>query len=60
MNVEDRIQQRIEQARRKIAADKAARTRRQAARTAGLLARHTAKLAHLGLDNSTPAPSGAA
>lgn len=60
MNIEDHVQQRIEQARRKIAADKAARARRQAARSAGLVARRTAKLAHLGLlDNTTTAGSGA-
>lgn len=57
MNVDDVVQQRIEAARRRIAADKADRARRKAARAAGLVQRYRIKTAYL--DNTTPAASGA-
>jgi hypothetical protein len=47
LTVEDLVQQRIEAARRKIAADKARRREQQQARTRGLGRRHAAKLRHL-------------
>ncbi|MET9876549.1 hypothetical protein ABZZ36_18270 [Actinacidiphila glaucinigra] len=47
MNVEDLVQQRIEDARRRIAAAKKRRTAQQAARQAGLAHRHARKLRNL-------------
>ncbi|MDX3235681.1 hypothetical protein PV392_08270 [Streptomyces sp. ME03-5709C] len=44
MNVEDLVQQRIEDARRRIAAAKKRRTAQQAARQAGLAIRHARRL----------------
>jgi len=59
-NVEDVIRARIEAAMRKVEAQRADRARRQRARAAGLARRHAQRLYNLGIDNSTPAPSGAA
>jgi hypothetical protein len=59
-DVNDLVQQRIEAARRKIAADKARRARQKRARDAGLVQRYRIKTAYLDqLDNTTLAASGA-
>lgn len=66
MNVEDLIQERIEAARRRVAAEKERRARFATARARGLAQRHAARLRNLArsqqdpaTDNSTLAVSGA-
>jgi hypothetical protein len=51
MNVDDVVAERIEQARRRIEANKRRRATQQAARQAGLIARHRVKLARLEADS---------
>ncbi|MCW2899690.1 MAG: hypothetical protein JWO67_1955 [Streptosporangiaceae bacterium] len=59
MNVDDLVAQKIEAARRRIAADKADRARRKTTRDAGLILRHATKLRHLAAtSNATPAATG--
>ncbi|MFE9391185.1 hypothetical protein [Streptomyces sp. NPDC006784] len=59
-DINDVIAARIEQARRKAAADREHRQRRARARAAGLAKRHARKLRHLAeTDNTSPAASGA-
>ncbi|WP_411088341.1 hypothetical protein [Streptomyces sp. 061-3] len=60
-NVDDRVAEMVENARRQIAARKKQREELAAARRRGLAARHAQKLRHFAdrLDNSTPAASAA-
>ncbi|TRV70817.1 hypothetical protein FKN01_32220 [Streptomyces sp. 130] len=54
MNVNDIVQERIQAARNRIAANKRRRDELNAARTAGLTARHAQKLRHLTTRNTNP------
>lgn len=59
-DVNDIVAERIEAARRRIAADRERRARQKRARDAGLIARYRIKAALLDqISNATPAASGA-
>lgn len=58
-DVNDIVAERIEAARRRIAADRERRARQKRARTAGLVQRYAIKTALLdAISNATPAASG--
>jgi hypothetical protein len=58
VNVDDVVAERIEQARRRIEANKRRRATQQAARQAGLIARHRVKLARLEAEASSVPANG--